>query len=123
PRERRKLKENRPELSAEGRGHIEEAGHILLRSDQSLLMRDPLRRFQNERERIRDLLRPLRQHLLLGHAIERVVDLYGVEAAGVELQHFVRRKIFRIKASLPLLVTVAAGANANPHGVTIVAAM
>ena len=78
-------------------------------------MRHALRRLQRETEIFRDLLLPIFQQALLRHAIERSVDLDGAEALGIVLKHVFRRDLFRIEASFPLLVAVAAGADEEIH--------
>src|SRR5438132_1950879 len=120
-RERRKLKENWPELRAERRRDIEQLSHIVFCPSELLLMCYALRSLEHEREAIGNLLRPFREHLLVRHTVERVVDFDGVEALRIELQHLRRRQIVGIETPLPFFVAVAAGADADAHGVTIIA--
>src|SRR5437868_3373410 len=56
----RKLKQHWPELRTERRRHIEQLPHIFIGARESFLMRDALRRFEDECECIRHLLSPLR---------------------------------------------------------------
>ena len=59
-------------------------GEVVAHVAQPLLVRDPLGRLEDEREPVRRLAGPPLQQLARGHPVERVVDLDGGEALGVE---------------------------------------
>ena len=100
------------------REHREPTAYIL-GAREFFLMGNPLRCLQHEGEALRHLLAPLREHAGVGHAVEGVVDLHRVEALRVKRQHLRGRQVFRIEASLPFFVAVAAGPDADAHRVTI----
>ena len=79
------------------------------------MMRDAHARLDGERELLRHLCGPIVQHLLLGQAIERVVDLDRRKIARVITEPRVVTEVRRIKCSLPLLERVAARAREQPH--------
>src|SRR3982074_3634892 len=78
-------------------------------------MRDALARLQCESKRVRNLRRPLPQHILPRQPVERVVDLDRREFAGVVAQESVVLEISRVELSLPLLERVAARPAQNLH--------
>lgn len=79
-------------------------------------MRDLLVGFEGETKTFRDALCPTEKHGFRGHAIEAVIDFDGRELFGVEREHLLVRKFFRIEVSLPLFVGVAGSADAELAG-------
>src|SRR5258708_4517439 len=112
----RQLKKYRAQTVAEHRGvlaeKIKEIRGLLL---EPRAMRDALARLQGESERLRDLRRPVAQHVLPRQPVERVIDLDRREFAGVIAQESVVLQISRIELSLPLLERVAARPGQNLH--------
>src|SRR5215470_5501705 len=84
---------------------------------QSLLVADPARRLERESKVVRHLLRPLSEHRLRRHAIERIVDLDRVEMPGVEAQHLAGGELLRIERALPFFIRVAARSSQHLHEV------
>src|SRR5205823_11646128 len=78
-------------------------------------MGDALARLQRERECLRNLRRPLAQHILPRQTVERVVDLDRRKFAGVVAKHPVVFQILRIEIPLPLLKGVAARSGEDLH--------
>src|SRR5437773_5015763 len=78
-------------------------------------MRDPLARLDRERERVRDLRRPILEHVLLRQPVERVVDLDGRKPARIEAEHRVVLEIGGIERPLPLLERVPARPGPELH--------
>jgi hypothetical protein len=111
----RKLKENRTLFRTEGSRSLEKIGNVGRGVSKLLLVRDPLRRLEHEGETVRHLLAPLGNHLGIGHPVEGVVDLDGLELRGVERKHLRRGKIAGIETPLPFLVAVAARSGQDAH--------
>src|SRR6185369_15392913 len=98
---RRELEEERAALVTERRRERDEALRDLAGVAEAQLMRDPLRGLQREAERRRRLAPPRRQQGRRRQAIEGVVDLDGLEDAGVVLEHPARRRLGGIERTLP----------------------
>src|ERR1041384_3031989 len=81
-------------------------------------MGDALRGLDRKSKTFRDLFLPVFDHRSLRQAIEGVVDFHRGQTARVVREHLFRRQILRIEVSLPLFVTVAAGADVEVHDST-----
>src|SRR5262249_44575453 len=115
---RRELVEERAQPRAEQRDDVDQARHRLGAVVQPPDVRDALRRLDGEPERFRHFVHPAADQGLGRPAVERVVDLDGVESPGLELQLLLRRQLLRVEVALPLVEREAAGADPRPraHG-------
>src|SRR6185312_8123414 len=112
---RRQLKQDRPELRAARRGHLEEIRRRVHAIAQAGEMRDALRRLQGEPEAFGRRAAPALHRLLIRHAVEGVVDLDAREARRVVRQHLRRLHLFGIEAALPLRIVPAGCADPDGH--------
>src|ERR1043166_1295181 len=74
-------------------------------------MRDLLGSLQRETKVWWRFREPIFQRRFTRDATERVIDFRGVKSLTVERQHFLRRKFFRIKTSLPFRILKTRCAN------------
>src|SRR5207302_9855678 len=106
--ERSELVAERPRDAAE---RSDEIATVL----QSAVVGDSPRRLERQLVRRRRLRGPAANQLLVGHPIERVVDLDRGEARRVIRQHLRCGKVRWIKAALPFGIVVA-GRSDPDHG-------
>src|SRR6185503_9521856 len=112
---RRELDEKRPEVRPERSRGAEQVIHGILYVLEPLVVRDPLRRLENEREVLRHFGGPALERRQVRHAIKRVVHLDRREMPGVVAKHVLRRQLLGIEVSLPFLVRPAARSRSDPH--------
>src|SRR3954470_4619399 len=82
-------------------------------------MRDPSRRFQRKDERLRRPSGPAREQRFSRDAVERVIDLDGVEPLGIIRKHLAGRELLRIKRSSPLGIVVTGRSDKVVHSLIL----
>src|SRR5512143_3973710 len=92
-----KLKKDRSQFPVQNRQRSEEVLGLLEHISELLHMCDKLGRFEREHKITRDLFCPGFKHALFRHMIKGIIDLYRVEAFGIEAKHFLGRDLFRIE--------------------------
>ena len=85
---------------------------------QPRVVGDPLPCLERKAKPLRHLRRPSFQDLHRRLAVERIVDLDGIELLGVVREHLLRREILGVEAASPGFVVVSAGADVHPHACT-----
>src|SRR4029077_16869572 len=100
----RQLEEQRTQLWTQGSCDPAETVHPLRAVLQPAVVRDAPRPLQRQLVGVWRLSRPSSHQFLVGHAVERVVDLDGRKSSGVVGQHLGSRQIRRIEAAFPLWI-------------------
>ena len=116
----RKLEQRGAALVAERVTDAEEVTHHVVRVLEAGMVGDALGRLDAEGEPVGDGRGPFDDDAFLGHAVEGVVDLDRGETRRVVREHLGRRQGLGVEGTLPLGEGVAAGADVDAHGGSVI---